>query len=289
MVLTGLHLLLTYRCTHACDHCFVYGSPKARGTFTRKRMHEALAQARDVGSIEWIYFEGGEPFLFYPMMLEGLRAARALGFRAGVVTNAYWAETQDDAEMWLRPLKDLGLADLSLSDDAFHGEEGEGGPVGRALEAARALGMPARVISIPRPPAGEGVRFRGRAADRLLEGVARQPASRLTRCPDEDLAAPGRVHLDAFGNVHLCQGLLLGKAWETPLVDLLARYDAPAHPIVGPLLRGGPAALAAEHGLDAGGGWADACHLCFEMRRRLRGRFPESLAPDGVYVDPEAR
>jgi MoaA/NifB/PqqE/SkfB family radical SAM enzyme len=32
--LTGLHVLLTYRCTFECDHCFVWGSPNQAGTFT---------------------------------------------------------------------------------------------------------------------------------------------------------------------------------------------------------------------------------------------------------------
>ena len=29
--LEGIHFLVTYRCTYACDHCFVWGSPDARG------------------------------------------------------------------------------------------------------------------------------------------------------------------------------------------------------------------------------------------------------------------
>jgi MoaA/NifB/PqqE/SkfB family radical SAM enzyme len=33
-MLTALHVLLTYRCTMACEHCFLYCGPAARGTFT---------------------------------------------------------------------------------------------------------------------------------------------------------------------------------------------------------------------------------------------------------------
>lgn len=29
--------------------------------------------------------------------------------------------------------------------------------------------------------------------------------------------------------------------------------------------------------------YADACHLCFDARRALVGRFPEILAPDQMY------
>lgn len=287
-VLTGVHLLLTYRCTLACDHCFVFSSPQARGTFTRARLRQALEQAAEVGTVEWIYLEGGEPFLLYPLMIEGLETARAMGFRTGVVTNAYWAETEDDAALWLEPLARLGVEDLSVSDDAFHHGDVDDTPARRALAAAGRLGIPASAISIPHPSEGEGVRFRGRAADTLTAGRPTQPTATFTECPDEDLADPGRVHLDAWGNVHLCQGVLLGNAWETPLAALLEAYEPAGHPVCGPLLRDGPAALAAESGLVLPASWASACHLCFDVRRRMRTNTHDTphLGPAQVYEDP---
>ena len=287
-MLTGVHLLLTYRCTQACDHCFVFSGSQARGTFTRERLRAALEQAAEVGTVEWIYFEGGEPFLHYPLLIEGLETARRLGFRTGVVTNAYWAETKNDAALWLEPLARLGVEDLSISDDAFHHGDANDAPARRALAAARRLGIPANAISVPHPKDGEGVRFRGRAADTLTTGRPTWPAATFTTCPDEDLADPGRVHLDAWGNVHLCQGVLLGNAWQTPLAALLTAYDAERHPVCGPLLRGGPAALVAESGLDLPATWASACHLCFAVRRELRSGRTPYLGPDQVYEDPES-
>ena len=41
MPLTGIHILLTYKCDRQCDHCFVFGAPNARGTFT-SAMEKAL-------------------------------------------------------------------------------------------------------------------------------------------------------------------------------------------------------------------------------------------------------
>ena len=285
-MLTGLHLLLTYRCTLACDHCFVFSGPAARGTFTRARLRTALEQAVSVGTVEWIYFEGGEPFLYYPLLIEGLETARGLGFRTGVVTNAWWAETEDDAALWLEPLARLGVEDLSVSDDAFHHGAVADTPARRARAAAERLGIPASGICIQHPDEGEGVRFRGRAADTLTAGRPTHPTDSFTACPDEDLAHPERVHLDAWGNVHLCQGVLLGNAWETPLAELLAAYEPDRHPVCGPLLRGGPAELAAASGLDVPGTWASACHLCFGVRRMLRSDHPRLLGPDQVYEDP---
>jgi hypothetical protein len=97
------------------------------------------------------------------------------------------------------------------------------------------------------------------------------------------LRDPGRVHLDPLGNLHICQGIVLGNLFEKPLTQICAEYDADAHPVCGPLMNGGPVALVAEYGLPHGSDYADACHLCYEARTALRARLPEILRPDQVY------
>jgi len=282
-MLTGLHVLLTYRCTHQCEHCFVHSRPGARGTFTLDQLRRTLAEAVRIGTVERVYYEGGEPFLYYPLLLEGLRAARESGFEVGVVTNAYWAETEEDAEIWLRPLAEIGVADLSVSDDPLHHGDGDESPARRALRAAERLSIPAGAICTPRPDQGEGVRFRGRAADELTSDLPRRRWREFGECPDEDFTDPGRVHVDAYGNVQLCQGILMGNMWRTPLSELVRSYDPGKHPVVGPLHRGGPAALAAEHGLSPEPEYVDACHLCYRIRESLLDRFPDQLGPGQVY------
>ena len=98
-MLTGIHFLLTYMCNLECDHCFIYSGPRAKGTFTISQIQNVLDEATKIETIEWIYFEGGEPFLFYPIMLEGIKIARSMGFKVGVVTNSYYATSEDDAEV----------------------------------------------------------------------------------------------------------------------------------------------------------------------------------------------
>ena len=147
-MLTGIHILLTYTCSRECDHCFVYGSPQAEGTFTLKQLNKAFGEIKKIGSIEWVYFEGGEPFLFYPLMIEGIRMARDAGFEVGAVTNAYWATSEGDAELWLRQLFKLGVSDLSISDDSFHSENDEDNTAKRALAAAKSIGMAVQQSSI---------------------------------------------------------------------------------------------------------------------------------------------
>jgi len=60
-----------------------------------------------------------------------------------------------------------------------------------------------------------------------------------------------------------------------------------AHPIIGPLIEGGPAALVRHYDLPHEEAYADACHLCYLARDALRTRFPEVLAPGIAYGDLE--
>jgi hypothetical protein len=305
-MLTGIHFLLSYACNFECDHCFVFSGPAAEGTFTIRQIQAAIEEARKIGTVEWIYFEGGEPCLYYPLMLEGVKRARAMGFQLGVVTNAYFATSVEDARLWLQPLADLGIADLSVSDDAYHYENAEDNPAKRAIACARELGMPVASLCIEEPtvegPTIEGlseqgtvepkkgapvvggdVMFRGRAVEKLVEGLPRRPWKEFTECPYEDLQDPGRVHLDCYGNVHLCQGISMGNMWQTPLSNLVRAYKAEAHPICAPLVGGGPAALAEAYEVDRQDGYVDACHLCYDVRLHLLDRFPRYLAPKQVY------
>ena len=69
-MLDSVHILLTYRCTSRCDHCFLYCSPDSDGTFTLEALSRALAQIRALPPVESVCFEGGEPFLYYPLLIE---------------------------------------------------------------------------------------------------------------------------------------------------------------------------------------------------------------------------
>jgi hypothetical protein len=297
-MLTGIHFLLSYKCDLACDHCFVYGSPNAKGTFTLEQMKKVFAELSKLETIEWIIFEGGEPFLFYPLMHEGIRMAYRMGFKTAIVTNAYWATSEEDAELWIKPLHDLGLFDMSVSDDEFHYDDREASPAKHALNAAKRLGISCGPIHIGKPTVAEGIdkdqgkgkpvigggaMFRGRAVEKLIEGLPRRPWQEFTECPYEDLRNPGRVHLDAYGNIHLCQGLSMGNMWDVPLSKIVKQYHADSHPICRLLVDGGPARLAREYNVPHEAECVDACHLCYIVRRALIDRFPLYLAPRSIY------
>ncbi|HYM40610.1 MAG TPA: radical SAM protein [Thermoplasmata archaeon] len=295
MPLQGLHLLLSYQCTLECDHCFVWSSPEARGTMSLSDVRRILRQAEDLGGIEWIFFEGGEPFLFYPLLLKSVRLAARKGFRVGIVSNAYWATGIPEAKEALRPFRGL-VHDLSISSDRYHWDDGDGRLAEHAAAAARAFRIPCGTITVAQPeeadaarrvgqlpPGVSAVMYRGRAAKKLVSRARPSPWTELDRCPYENLRDPERVHIDSEGNVHVCQGISLGNVFERPLREILESYDPDAHPIVGPLLAGGPVALARRYGLAHRQTYADACHLCDEARRMLRRRFPAILRPNQMY------
>jgi len=292
MKLSGLHILLTYQCTRECDHCFVWGSPWQKGTLTLEQIDNILHQAKDAG-ITSIYFEGGEPFLYYAILKQAVYKAADMDLSVGIVSNAYWANSVADATEWLRPFVGR-VSDLSVSSDLYHCESCLGERPQNAVVAAKWLGIPTDMLSVAEPGVEakesygqlddeSGVMYRGRAAEKLVSHAPRHPWERFDSCPHEDLVEPGRIHLDPLGNLHICQGISIGNLFEKPLKQICDEYDVDSHPICGLIHSGGPAALVTEYNLEHDSHYADACHLCYEARTTLRPRFPELLAPDQMY------
>jgi len=295
--LKGVHFLLTYQCDLECDHCFVWGSPDAEGVFTLKQVRNILAEAKKLGTVESVAIEGGEPFLYYPIMLRILREAANLGFRVEILSNSYWATSPEDAAEWLRPISEVKDVDLTLSSDPYHGESWGDENVRNALKAAKALNIKASILAvkdsnspIPCPSEIEGVKvgmwdlmYRGRAYSKLLENVSRKPWQEFTKCPYENFADQKRVHIDPSGYTHVCQGISIGNALQKPLSKIVMEFDPYKNPVVEPLIRGGPVALVEKFGLPHDEAYADACHLCYAARLLLREKFPETLAPDQMY------
>jgi len=282
--LTGIHFLLTYRCSAACDHCFVWGSPEQSGVMSADDIDAYLIGASDLGTITSAAIEGGEPFVYYDELLAAVEVCHRHGLPVDVLSNCFWARSEQDAENALVPLVRAGLTKLLTSTDVFHTVYVPSERVDTAIAVAERLGIgTGKMVSRI-----ESVMFRGRAAHALApkdtrEGVAWQECP---TCPKEALASPRRVHLDRHGNLHACQGISIGNAASQSIADVARAYDPEAHPIVGALLRGGPtqlARMAMEDGFSPEERYVDACHLCYESRRALRPRHPRELGPDEMY------
>lgn len=294
MQLTGLHFLLTYQCTFQCDHCFVWGSPRQNGTMTLQNIQFFLNQAKEAG-LGSVSFEGGEPFLYYATLLEAVRMAVKMGFTTGIVSNAYWVQDTRDAVEWLRPFKGL-INSLTISSDLYHYNEKLSRQAQNATQAANELAISIGMICVAQPedinaasimgelPPGEGaVMYRGRAVEKLSTLALKHPWEQFTTCPHENLSSPGRVHLDALGNLHICQGISIGNLFRKSLKEICDEYTPEKHPITGPLFKGGPAELARTYQTAHAGEYADACHLCYDTRLALRAEFPDVLTPGQMY------
>lgn len=290
-----LGLLLTYQCTRECDHCFAWGSPRQRGAMTMERVKLILDQVKELTCVERIAFTGGEPFLLYPVLLSAVRLAVRNGLRVGVISNGYWATDEIDCIEWLGPFAGL-VQDLTISCDWYHWEPELKQHVRNVCTVARDLGIPVRVVSVVRPgclqdepEAGSVIveesplAYKGRAAHELAPNAPGLPWPSFTACESLDLRNPQKLYIDAFGNVQVCPGLSIGNVGDAPLAEICDSYAPDSHPIIRPLLEGGPVELVLRHGLDHESVYADACHACYEARRALRGRFPDSLASDQMY------
>jgi MoaA/NifB/PqqE/SkfB family radical SAM enzyme len=259
-------------------------------------IREILQQARRIKSVDWICIEGGEPVLYYPILLWGLREAKKQGFRTGFITNAYWATSVEDAKEWLKPVSKIDISELIISDDLFHYGNEEENLSKYAFQAAEELGIPVSRISIEQPkeymlqrewkglPVRNGaVLFKGRPAEKLIEGLPKRPWQEFDKCLDEDFSDQKRVHIDPFGYVHVCQGITIGNMKKTSLARLFKRFDPYTHPICGSILSGGPVELVRKYHVDHDEGYVDECHLCYSARLKLRNMFPETLAPNQMY------
>jgi organic radical activating enzyme len=94
IMLSGVHFISTFTCNFECDHCFLYCSPNREGTFKIHQIQTILEDLTHIGSIHFVSFEGGEPFLYYGLLRECIRRAAAKGFETAIETNCYWATSK---------------------------------------------------------------------------------------------------------------------------------------------------------------------------------------------------
>jgi hypothetical protein len=118
----------------------------------------------------------------------------------GIVTNGYWAQTLEDALVWLQPLAGK-LEDLSVSCDLFHFSEEMLHQAQNVVEAAEQLGISVGTISVAQPedanaPSSQGqleseagVMFRGR------ENTHRDLGYQLLRRLVEQISDVGMVEV----------------------------------------------------------------------------------------------
>ncbi len=112
-------LLLTYRCTSECSHCFTSSSTHKDDPMKLSEAQEYLEEAKRVGARRvWLF--GGEPFFYFDLLLSIVESAKQLGLEVTTTSNAFWATSEESAVRRLCPLKEKGLEYISSSADPFH-------------------------------------------------------------------------------------------------------------------------------------------------------------------------
>jgi len=126
--------IITYKCPISCPMCFFACGPDREEVLSKDLALDVLEEAKDL-QIPAIGIAGGEPFFHMVLMRELIKKAASYEMTIIVVTNAYWATSQDAALRKLRDLKELGLQRIQISLDDQHQRSI---PIERVANAIRA-------------------------------------------------------------------------------------------------------------------------------------------------------
>lgn len=302
-------LLLTYKCSAACEFCYYHCTPEKAGLMSVETAIAAWQSLKSLaGDAAKIHLTGGEPFLYWDRLVELLTEGRRqeLGSVDLVETNGSWATGESLVEQRLSTLRDLGVERLKVSADPFHQEYVDIERVRRVASTAKRVFGPNCVLVRWEEYLGDAhigwhrqaeladdvciqayhdrpFRFTGRAADRLGDLLASTLVDAFVdvSCMSDFLGAKG-VHIDPYGNVFsgTCSGIVVGNLNDVPLNELWRQFDPCANTIVGTLCQKGPYGLlekAGSLGYQPVGAYADKCHLCTHIRQFLLDCGEESI------------
>jgi MoaA/NifB/PqqE/SkfB family radical SAM enzyme len=314
-------LILTYWCNARCASCHLCCGPERQEEMS---VTQALAYWRSLigagaGGCR-VHLSGGEPFGNWEGLVELCQLAKAqgLGPLEKVETNAFWAMNADLVRQRLAALDQAGMGKLVISTDPYHQEFV---PIERARLAAKVAreslgehrvqvrwrdwlkeGFDTDGLS-PLQRADLFARYAASGRDRLNGRAARELAPQLQARPVEELAGDScaerllrsrHVHVDPGGRVMpgTCAGIVLGLMDRKSIGEIWQRLteDWASRPVVGTLASRGPAELvewAKAAGFVPQAGYADKCHLCWDIRRHLAGiaELSAELGPSWLYQD----
>jgi hypothetical protein len=255
-----------------------------------------------------VHFTGGEPFLHFSLLMEGVHLAIERGISCYVETSASWCIDEEEVEERFIALRESGLQALLISCSPFHAERI---PPSRMLRAVRVglevFGPHRVVVYLPKyleivkrfdvehitPLSryeevfgaegasrilwqGYGIISGGRSGYRLGHFVPKYPEEAFAgeKCMGEILHAH-HSHFDLYGNYisGFCGGLTIGGWRELP--QILDDFRAARSPqLIGVLIERGSYGLFELAQLEYGykalpEGYTGKCHLCVDVRRHL--------------------
>jgi hypothetical protein len=313
-------VLYTYRCTIACRHCLFNCSPAQPDVHVSHE--DGLDFLRQLHATDRvIHIAGGEALMYYEPVLELCRAADRDGIAPHFIeSNASWCTTDDLTRERFQALHEAGVKGMYFSADVYHQVFFD--PANRvrayriAIEIFGRENVAAADISLEQL---ERCRQIGRNEDLLAESVRRGPPKLVGRAgndlvrflprrkiedlrkdhlwrwggsdgscaPEFDAERMWEIHIDPYGNVQTCCGIVIGTLRNMSLGEMVARGFHEVNPLVREVYERGPYGLlelAVARGYQPQDGYAQKCHLCWDVRKFLRPYHPETFGPAEVYA-----
>lgn len=312
-------LLFTYRCTIACQHCLFNCSPHQPDVCVSfEDGVEFMRQLRATDRV--IHIAGGEAMMYYPEMLKICQAAHKEGVAPHFFeTNASWCANDEMTRQRYLEFQESGLLGVLISADPYHQVFVSPGRrerayrlavevFGRENVAASDLSVDAlaKLRQIGNDPEAlsehtrhHAPRLVGRAGEDLAKHFGGRPIAELADDPlwhgapptmnchtEFDADQMWEIHIDPYGNIQTCCGIIIGDAHEKPLTQWMEEGFHTHNPLVRMVHERGPYALlelAVEYGYRPREEYPQKCGFCWEVRKFLHPYFPKTFGPAEIY------
>lgn len=246
---------VTKACPLRCAHCSVSASPELGRTTMKeefgRRVADQIPSLNAIG-IEFIDFTGGEPTIASTFVRTVSGAAKRNGISCGIVTAAKWAKSREQAKSFVQSYPHIDNWDIST--DLYHLPFVKVDQVRLAFEVLSSVGKPPLIRIAHHEPityeeavlidevhrfAGRRIGFQpigpvGRGVDIVQLEAADDQTYDRSPCPttgplvqSTGLVAPCCAPLSHEEYDH---PLMLGNAFEEPLVDIVERWRV--HPLL---------------------------------------------------------
>ena len=107
------------RCNVRCEHCVASHETPVIRTMELAQAKAVIGELARAG-VGGISFSAGEPFLYFPEMVELVTLCHQHGIYSRIVTNSFWAKSDEAANRLVAELLAKGLCQLRLSYSRWH-------------------------------------------------------------------------------------------------------------------------------------------------------------------------
>ncbi len=117
-----LSLIVTHKCTAACDHCCFTCSPKQNAAIPVPNLFKYIEESTAIAGLRVVVFTGGECFLLGDQLDELVGHAAKFKYIPRFVSNGYWATSEQRARKRIDKLVQRGLEEANFSTGDMHSQ-----------------------------------------------------------------------------------------------------------------------------------------------------------------------